>query len=182
MTFSWRSSTITAKRLGVAAALAAIPLTIGVAGAVQAAVLPEEAALTVDYAAIGEAPETAAAHDGRELECMAKVVHHEAANQSHDGQLAVAQLLMNRVASGKFADSVCGVAAQAGQFFDVDSYTPQQDGRWATAVAVSMEALNGSEEAVAPGALFFHAAYSKRNAFFRTRTPVATLGSHIFYR
>ncbi len=189
MTFTWRPSTIIGKGLGLAILAAAAPLTIGVAGAVQAAVLPDEAVLTVDYAALegaaandGETATRTAAADGRELECMAKVVHHEAANQSHDGQLAVAQLLLNRVASGRFAATVCGVTAQAGQFFDVEAYSPPQDARWATAVAVSMEALGNAEREVAPGALFFHASYQKPTTFFRTRTPVATLGSHIFYR
>ena len=44
-----------------------------------------------------------------ELECMAKVVHHEAANQSLKGQLAVAQLILNRVKSPLFPKSICAV-------------------------------------------------------------------------
>src|SRR4051812_26291967 len=39
----------------------------------------------------------------QELTCLAKIVHHEAGNQSAAGQLAVAQVVMNRVRSGRFA-------------------------------------------------------------------------------
>lgn len=117
-----------------------------------------------------------------ELECMAKVVHHEAANQSRRGQLAVAQLIMNRVRSGRFADTICGVAHQRGQFFDTRRYHPRQDARWETAVEVSRQARDGAAPAVMPGAMFYHAAYQAPTGWFRTRTKLASLGDHIFYR
>lgn len=125
---------------------------------------------------------TAAEPSPRELECMAKVVHHEAANQPRAGQLAVAQLMMNRMESGRFADTICGVAAQRGQFFDVDAYTPRQDARWDVAMEVSREAMTDSAKPVVPGALFYHANTQGATSFFRTRQRVATLGDHIFYR
>src|SRR6478736_315825 len=65
--------------------------------------------------------------DSRELECMAKVVHHESRGQPRRGQLAVAQALVNRLKAGRFGDSICAVAAQRGQFFDVTSYHPRRD-------------------------------------------------------
>lgn len=118
-----------------------------------------------------------------ELECMAKVVVHEAGNQSRRGQLAVAQLIMNRIVSGRFPTTACGVANQRGQFFATASYNPPRDSApWASAVEVSRQAREGNAEPVAPGALFFHAAYASADSFFRTRQRVATLGDHIFYR
>jgi hypothetical protein len=57
-----------------------------------------------------------------ELECMAKVVHHEAANQSLQGQLAVAQLILNRVKSPLFPKTICAVVNQPGQFFSTRAY------------------------------------------------------------
>ena len=128
-----------------------------------------------------------AAHDAEpiddELECMAKVVHHEAGNQSRRGQLAVAQIIMNRIESGRFADTICGVANQPGQFFRTSSYNPDRSSAgWQTAVAVSREARDGRGDEVVPGALFFRAAYASTTSFFRTRQQVAALGGHVFYR
>lgn len=119
----------------------------------------------------------------QELECMAKVVMHEAANQSRSGQLAVAQLIMNRVGQTHFADSICAVVNQPGQFFQTASYNPRRDGeRWATAVEVSRQAMEGDAEQVVPGAVFYHATSHAPNRFFRTRQRISTVGDHIFYR
>lgn len=120
--------------------------------------------------------------DEAELTCMAKVVHHEAANQPRAGQLAVAQLIMNRLESGRFAGTVCGVVHQAGQFFNTNTYHPRPDARWQTAVEVSREAMTGVTADVVPGALFYHAAYQSAPRFFRSRQRVMTLGDHVFYR
>ena len=118
-----------------------------------------------------------------ELECMAKVVHHEAGNQSRRGQLAVAQTIMNRIESGRFADTICGVANQPGQFFRTAAYHPDRDSdQWRRAVEVSREARDGESADVAPGALFFGATYASATGFLRTRQRVAALGDHIFYR
>lgn len=123
------------------------------------------------------------AENDAELECMAKVVHHEAANQTREGQLAVAQLIMNRLESGRFPDTVCSVVNQPGQFFNTASYNPRRSSKtWSTAVDVSREAMVGTTADIIPGALFYHAAYQAPNRFFRTRARAAVLGDHIFYR
>jgi spore germination cell wall hydrolase CwlJ-like protein len=118
-----------------------------------------------------------------QLVCMAKVVHHEAGNQPRTGQLAVAQLIMNRIGKDRFAGTVCAVANQPGQFFHTASYNPRRDtDRWASAVEVSREAMAGGAEPVVPGAVYYHAAYQAPNAFFRTRQRLSTIGDHVFYR
>jgi len=118
-----------------------------------------------------------------ELECMAKVVHHEAANQSRKGQRAVAEIIMNRIHSGRFPDTVCGVVNQPRQFFKTASYNPRRDTpQWKTAVEVSREVLAGQGENVAEGAYFYHAAYQAPTRFFRGRQQVLAMGDHIFYR
>jgi spore germination cell wall hydrolase CwlJ-like protein len=126
---------------------------------------------------------SAAPVDSHELECMAKVVHHESRGQPRRGQLAVAQALINRLKAGRFGDSICAVAAQRGQFFNVASYNPRRDtDDWNLAEDVSRDALAGEAEQVAPGALFFRASYAAPNSFFRTRQRVTAVGGHIFYR
>lgn len=118
-----------------------------------------------------------------ELECMAKVVRHEAANQSRKGQRAVAEIIMNRLNSGRFADTVCGVVNQPGQFFDTASYNPDRNNKlWRTAVEVSREVLAKNGENVTNGALFYHASYQSPTRFFRGRQQVLAMGDHIFYR
>jgi cell wall hydrolase len=114
-----------------------------------------------------------------ELICLAKIVLHEAGNQSRTGQLAVAQVVMNRVHSGRFAGTICGVAMQRGQFFNVHSYNPPHDSRWRLALEVARDARDGLSEPVIGDALFFHAAYAGGIGNHR---QVGRIGGHIFYR
>lgn len=116
-----------------------------------------------------------------ELACLAKVVVHESGNQPRDGQLAVAQVVMNRVNDprGRFGRTICGVIMQRGQFFNVHAYNPPRDLRWFRALEVARQARDGSAPPVMQGALFFHAAYA---APFRGRVRVGRIAGHIFYR
>src|SRR4051812_2159851 len=95
----------------------AVPAVLQEQPQAQPEVLPPTAADDGDAAV----PTTQAAPDA-ELNCLAKIVLHEAGNQSRTGQLAVAQVVMNRVHSGRFASTICGVAMQRGQFFNVHAY------------------------------------------------------------
>jgi N-acetylmuramoyl-L-alanine amidase len=121
---------------------------------------------------------------GPNIECMAKVVYHEAANQALAGQLAVAQVILNRTAGGPiFPNTVCGVVNQQGQFFQTRLFkVPQNDSaRWRTALAVAMVAEEKHLAQVAPGALFYHAA-SMRPTWSHRHQKVAQIGDQIFYR
>jgi N-acetylmuramoyl-L-alanine amidase len=119
----------------------------------------------------------------QQLECMAKVVLHEAANQPRSGQLAVAQLIMNRVGQDRFGENVCQVVNQPGQFFRTATFNPRRDtDRWATAVEVSRQAMAGDADQVVPGAVFYHSAHQSPNRFFRTRQRLSMVGDHVFYR
>lgn len=122
--------------------------------------------------------------DAESVECMAKVVLHEAGNQSHEGKIAVAQTLVNRLkAGGRFGDSICEVVNQKGQYFRIASFHPRKDSDgWQEAVEVAHEVLAGQTDPVAPGAMYFRASYAPANAFFRKRERVATVGAHVFYR
>lgn len=118
-----------------------------------------------------------------ELTCLAKVVVHEAGNQPRAGQLAVAQVVMNRVNDPRrrFGRTICGVIMQRGQFFNVHAYNPSRTNqRWRTAVEVAREARDGASPQVMHGALFFHASYA--NMSFRGRQRIGRLAGHVFYR
>lgn len=116
-----------------------------------------------------------------ELTCLAKVVLHESGNQPRAGQLAVAQVVMNRVNDprGRFGRTICGVVGQRGQFFNVNAYNPYRDVRWLQALEVARQARDGNADQVMEGALFFHAAYA---APFRGRVRVGRIAGHVFYR
>jgi spore germination cell wall hydrolase CwlJ-like protein len=117
-----------------------------------------------------------------ELECMAKVVHHEAANQSLQGQLAVAQVILNRVRSPLFPKTICGVVNQPGQFFQTRAYAaPVHSPRWRTSVAIARIAREADLPQVAPGALFYHASYVTPS-WSRRRVKVGRIGENVFYR
>jgi spore germination cell wall hydrolase CwlJ-like protein len=118
-----------------------------------------------------------------ETECIAKIVFHEASNQSLRAQLAVAEVVVNRTHSGGgFPATACAVANQRGQFFPVSRYhAPKDSPRWRTAVAIARIAQAGESPRVAPGALFFHAAYT-RPAWSHTRPLVVQVGGQYFYR
>ncbi len=115
----------------------------------------------------------------RDIECMAKVIVHEAGNQPRVGQVAVAQVIRTRLKDGRFADSVCGVVKQPGQFFDVDAYHPSRsDDRWAMATDIAVATLKGDGKDIVPGALFFHSG----GVDMPTRTRLAQIADHTFYR
>ncbi len=140
----------------------------------------------VAAAAIAEAGAQARADapklDPRAVTCIAKVVHHEAGNQPRAGQIAVAHVLVNRVKRG-FGDHVCEVANQRGQFFRLSRYKPnRKSAEWAEAVAVARDVLAGETRDMSKGALYFHATWKRPNSFFRSRTKVARLEDHEFYR
>ncbi len=117
--------------------------------------------------------------DPRQVECIAKVIVHEAGNQPRRGQVAVAQVIRTRVKDGRFGSDACSVVKQRGQFFDVASYEPSRtSARWTTAVDIATETLNGEGDEVVPGALFFHSA----GASMRGRVRVAQVADHTFYR
>jgi spore germination cell wall hydrolase CwlJ-like protein len=60
---------------------------------------------------------TAAEHT-RQLECLTRNIYWEAASEPFEGKVAVAQVTLNRMQSGKFADSVCGVVYQKNVFYE----------------------------------------------------------------
>ena len=56
--------------------------------------------------------EEVGAEFNEEVNCLAQNIYYEAAKESYEGKLAVAQVTLNRVNSGKFANNVCGVVKQ----------------------------------------------------------------------
>jgi len=119
----------------------------------------------------------------REHECLAGAVYFESKGEPLEGQLAVAEVVLNRAASGRFPPSVCSVVFQPGQFSFVRGGTMPTIRRdspaWQEAVAVSSIARDRLWKDVVPNAMYFHAA---RISTSWGKQRVARLGHHIFYR
>lgn len=120
-----------------------------------------------------------------EMRCLAGAVYFEARGEPLAGQLAVAQVIINRSEDGRFPRSYCGVVAQPGQFsFMRGSRMPavrEGTAAWDRAVAVAQIADKGLWESEAGNAVFFHARYVNPG-WSRTKTRLAQIDTHIFYR
>lgn len=120
-----------------------------------------------------------------EMRCLAGAVYFEARGEPLAGQLAVAEVIINRTEDGRFPKSYCGVVAQPGQFsFMRGSRMPAiQTGSaaWERAVAVAQIAHKGLWESPAGEAVFFHAKYV-RPSWSQRKTRLAQIDTHIFYR
>ena len=120
-----------------------------------------------------------------ELRCLAGAVYFEARGEELAGQLAVAQVIVNRTEDGRFPRSYCGVVAQPGQFsFMRGSRMPavrEGSAAWDRAVAVAQIADKGLWESPAEDAVFFHARHVSPG-WSRTKTRLAQIDRHIFYR
>ena len=119
----------------------------------------------------------------RELECLAVGIYYESKGEPLIGQLAVGEVIANRVASPKFPSTYCGVLFQRGQFSFIRGKklpsVPRSSKAWQTAVAVAKIVDQDLKDSAADEALFFHA---KRVSPRWRLTRVASIGNHIFYR
>ena len=119
--------------------------------------------------------------------CIAVAVYHEARGESLEGQLAVAKVIMNRAASGKYPASWCGVVKQPWQFSFVNprtGYMPSVDEAsvsWRKALGVTRLAVANAVESVPSECLWYHADYVAPS-WGRRLTRVEKIGAHIFYR
>lgn len=118
-----------------------------------------------------------------EMRCLAVAVYYEAKGEPLEGQLAVAQVILNRRDSGRFANSVCGVVYQRGQFsftWDGRPDSPSNSAMWQTAQAIAMIAAADDWREIVPDATHFHA---RRVAPGWSRLQrVSAVGNHVFYR
>ncbi len=120
---------------------------------------------------------------GRESECLAGAVYFESKGEPLAGQLAVAEVILNRAKSGRFPATVCGVILQPSQFSFVrgGGFPPiaRSSQGWREAVAVTHIAQKAEWSSGVGKALFFHA---RRVSPGWNLQKVAAVGNHVFYR
>ena len=125
-----------------------------------------------DAPASAESEETVTTASSDDLSLLAAIIYCEAGNQSREGKVAVGAVVLNRVASSSFPNSIHDVIYQSGQF------TPAYSGSLASALAggvpsdcveAAQAALNG--ENPVGGALYFNTGSGKG----------IKIGAHQFY-
>ena len=120
-----------------------------------------------------------------ETNCLATAVYFESRGESVEGQLAVARVVINRAASGKYPSDWCSVIKQPAQFSFVlrNGQFPQADTNcdaWRKAEAVAELAAANVVPSVGPNVLWYHADYVDPSWGHRL-TEVEKIGAHIFY-
>jgi spore germination cell wall hydrolase CwlJ-like protein len=131
--------------------------------------------------------------DRRDLTCLARNVYFEARGEPTAGQHAVAEVTMNRKASGRYPATVCGVVYQknwdplrkryvgAFSWTEFDDLPAPAGEPWQQAWEVAEAVYYGREPPVLEGATHFHAVYIKPD-WARRKKPIARIGGHVFYK
>ncbi|MGH6801223.1 MAG: cell wall hydrolase, partial [Methylocella sp.] len=127
----------------------------------------------------------------RENRCLAEAIYFEARSETEEGQAAVAQVVLNRVSSGLYPATICGVVYQnrwhynacqfsftcAGKFLRID-----EPDAWRQAVRIAGEVKNGKTYVSdIGGSTHFHANYV-RPRWARRLEKMDVIGHHIFYK
>lgn len=119
-----------------------------------------------------------------EQHCLASAVYFEARGEPLEGQLAVAEVVLNRTRSARYPDGICAVVRQPAQFsFVRRGAIPRADRgspAWRRAVAVARIAQLGEPRMLADGVLWYHADYVSPS-WGRRLARTTRIGAHIFY-
>lgn len=128
----------------------------------------------------------------QQIQCLTQNVYWEAASEPFEGKVAVAQVTLNRMESGKFPSTVCGVVQQRNIFYDKvvcqfswlceSTYKtrPVHPKMWEESEAVAKKVLlEGFRLPSLKEALYYHADYvdPKWN-----KDKIGKIGRHIFYK
>ena len=125
-----------------------------------------------------------------EWECMAQALYHEARGESLQGIFAVGEVILNRVDSGSYPNSICGVVHQGTGRKYACQFTWTCDGKsdaignpsaYAKVGKVAQLLIDGLPRTLTQGATHYHT--KAVNPSWAQRFPrMATFGSHHFYK
>jgi len=129
----------------------------------------------------------------RELGCLALNIYHEARGEPKEGQIAVAKVTMNRVASRRYPDTICRVVYQKKwdrirkRYVSAFSWTELPPAKeldrktWERALQIAKTVYYDQQPSRLDGALFYHAVHI-RPSWAGKKTRIAKIGRHIFYK
>ncbi len=117
--------------------------------------------------------------------CLATAVYFESMGEPLEGQLAVARVVINRAASGRYPTTMCAVVKQkaqfsfvrAGQFPRIDPASQA----WRKAQAIARIAVANASASLPTDVLWYHADYVAP-VWGKRLQRVDKIGAHIFYR
>ncbi len=156
---------------------------------VTALVAPEPEASAPTAAPRARLDDLVLAHSGtrtgdREMECLANAVYFEARSEPIEGQLAVAEVVLNRASSGRYPTDLCAVITQKAQFsFIQRGRFPRADRdslAWKKAVAIASIARRKLAGNLPSSVLWYHATYVSPS-WGKRLTRQTQIGLHIFY-
>ena len=125
----------------------------------------------------GDSGSNTGGYSSSDVYLLAKVIAAEARGESYTGQVAVGAVVLNRVDSSSFPDTVAGVVYQKGAFSAVT------DSNWSvapdnTSRKAAQDAINGWDPS--GGALYYYNPAKTSNRWIRTRPVITTIGRHLF--
>ena len=113
------------------------------------------------------------------VQLLARLVNGEARGEPYKGQVAVAAVVLNRVKSSDFPDTISGVIYQKGQFSCVtDGQINKTIDEKSTVYKAAREAINGSDPT--NGCLYFYNPKTSKSKWIFSRPVVITIGKHRF--
>ena len=125
----------------------------------------------------GTSTSTSTSVNSSDLNLLARVVYAEARGEVYAGQVAIAAVVLNRVKSSSFPNSIAGVIYQSGAFTAVSdgqiNLTPNK-----TAKKAAQDALNGWDPTY--GCIYYFNPNTATNAWIWSRPHVITIGKHRF--
>lgn len=112
-----------------------------------------------------------------DLNLLARVVHGEARGEPYKGKVAVAAVVLNRVESSSFPNTIAGVVYQSGAFSAVSdgqiNLTPDSE-----SIRAAQDAMNGWDPT--GGCLYYYNPNTATDSWIRTRTVKTVIGRHYF--
>jgi len=128
---------------------------------------------------------------GLELICLALNIYYEARSEPPYGQLAVGQVVMQRVESPRHPDSVCEVVYQGGEalwkchfswYCDSKSDIPRDKQAWQDALYMAEIVANGARIEALEGVLHYHSNEIQPPWWTASMTHISTIGNHEFWK
>lgn len=121
----------------------------------------------------------AATSNTSDIQLMARAINGEARGEPYEGQVAVGAVILNRVKSSQFPNTIAGVIYQSGAFTAVSDgqiNVPIEEG--STVYKAAKDAMNGWDPT--GGCIYYFNPNTATNKWIWSRPQVKTIGKHIF--
>ena len=118
----------------------------------------------------------------KNMDCLAKNIYFESAHQTV-ARLSIAQVTMNRLASGKWGDSVCSVVMAKSQFSwtHLTDHKVSDKNRWQASVDAAKAYLDGARVKGLENVMYYHGDYIPLRVWAKKMKIVLRDGGHLFF-